>query len=81
MVGLLRRTRIVPQPKVSRDEAQRLARAEVDRQGWQWREPVHVSEWFTYWHFMTNTNYRGGNVVIFIDSETGRVRKANVLPR
>ena len=81
MVGLLRRARILPQPKVSKEEALQLAQAECSRRGWPWQEPVHVSEWFTAWYFMTNANYRGGNVNIAIDSISGRVRAAAFAPR
>jgi hypothetical protein len=76
MIGLLRRARILPQPKVGREEAEALARAECERRGWPWDGRIRVSEHLASWSFTTNTEYLGGNIIISVDSRSGSIRRA-----
>jgi hypothetical protein len=81
VVHYLRRAGVLPKPKVSRDEALEVARAECQGRGWPWHGRVLVHEGLSYWHFMTNADFRGGNVNIWVDSRTGVIRKAGFAGR
>lgn len=63
-------------PAVDREAAEALARAECERQGWPWEGRIHVAEGLTSWAFRTNAEYRGGNVIVVVDSRSGRIRRA-----
>ena len=76
VIALLRRARILHKPKVGREAAEALARAESQRQGWPWEGQIHVAEGLRSWAFRTNTEYRGGNVIVVVDSRSGRIRRA-----
>lgn len=62
---------------MTEEEVVSIARAEAERQGWPWIEPVLVqsvgSSGSSQWRVMTNTRYMGGNVSIVVDDRTGRV--------
>jgi hypothetical protein len=81
VVKLLRRIRLLPRPRVDLNEALRTAKAEGERRGWPWLEPVHITEGWVVWYFMTNAHYRGANANIWVDSRTGLVRKVGFTPR
>jgi hypothetical protein len=73
---------------MTHEEVLRLAQAATAYEGWPWREPVHVERlrrWLFFgpieWHVMTNANYRGGNVNIWIDDRSGKVAKKGFAPR
>jgi hypothetical protein len=57
---------------VGREQAVELARAEVERNGLPWLEPVTVN-WgpFSY-EVLTNTSLRGGNVIVRVNRRSGR---------
>jgi hypothetical protein len=76
VVSILRRWRLLPLPRISQEEAVRVARAECERQAWPWSEPVVTHEGVAYWHFRTNADSLGGNVNVFIDARTGAVQKS-----
>jgi hypothetical protein len=52
---------------IGRAEAIELARAEVERQGLGWDEPVRVH--FGFWNYSvwTNSMSRGGNLIIEVN--------------
>lgn len=81
MVGLLRRAGLLPKPKVSQEEALELARAEARARGWPWHGRVHVHEGLLNWYFMTNADFIGGNVNVWVNSRTGAIRKAGFARR
>jgi hypothetical protein len=81
VISWLRTIGFLPKAAITRDQAEQLARAESERHGWKWVDPVHVEEAMTHWRFMTNANYHGGNVNIFIDARAGAVRKAGFARR
>jgi hypothetical protein len=67
---------------MTRDEVIQRALATVKAEGWPWSEPVHVQRsrrWMVCgpieWHVMTNVTYRGGNVNIWIDDQSGVVTR------
>jgi hypothetical protein len=62
--------------KVSRQEAEAIARTECLNRGWPWIEPVRVNEGLTHFHVMTNTRCRGGNVNLRVNVSTGEVSQA-----
>lgn len=81
MKKLLRMILGQPAPQVSRFDALELARAECERRGWPWNEPVHLTEHLTRYTVWTNAEFRGANCVISIDSVSGEVLSAEVTPR
>lgn len=65
---------------LTKDEALSIARAEAEREGWPWIEPVLAtpeSHGFDSprgcWRFMTNARVLGGNVNVLVDAETGDI--------
>jgi hypothetical protein len=81
MVGLLRRAGLLPKPKVSRDRALELARAECERRGWRWGAPVMIREWLLTRSVMTNAESIGGNATIWISSRSGVVGRVGFAAR
>jgi hypothetical protein len=73
IIKLLRFLLFLPPATVTRAEAQEIARSECLKQGWPWNTPVRISEGLTRYYVMTNANYRGGNVNVWINVSTGRV--------
>jgi len=75
-------------PRLSEAEVLRIARAATEEQGWPWSEDEQVSVGSSpgsrdkpgSWHVMTNANYRGGNVNIWIDDGTGAVYHKGFAP-
>lgn len=50
-----------------------IAKAEAERRGWPWQEPIKASgRWFRYW-FMTNARHAGGNVNIRVRARDGKI--------
>jgi hypothetical protein len=66
---------------VSRADALRIAREHCEVQGWPWNEPVLVSLGLRCYSLFTNANYRGGNVTVRIDAESGTVLSASFAQR
>jgi hypothetical protein len=66
---------------VTVEDAKRLAREECERRGWQWIEPVFVKRFFWVYHVMTNASNRGGNVNIWVDARSGRIKDAKFASR
>jgi hypothetical protein len=65
---------------MTRDEVIQRARVTTEAEGWPWREPVqvqHLRRWLLFgpreWHVMTNAQYKGGNVNIWIDDRSGAI--------
>ena len=67
--------------RLTRHEAEEIAKAECVRRGWPWGEPVSVQRQLLSYRIMTNANRRGGNVNIFIDARTGAVLRAGFARR
>ena len=53
-------------PGVSRKDAIIIARAEVIRRGYHWKEPVIVSRGWHSYHFWTNSLFAGGNLSVTV---------------
>jgi hypothetical protein len=66
---------------VTKGEATELAKAECERRGWPWTEPVAVLERLAEYRVWTNSGKRGGNVVIRVDIQTGKIRRATYAER
>jgi hypothetical protein len=62
--------------KVTRDEALGVAKAEADRRGWPWIEPVRASGGWLSYKFMTNASKRGVNVNVRVRARDGKVLRA-----
>ncbi len=73
---------------IDRVRAEVIARVEIERRGWLWKEPVRVKRrrrWLFFgpiiWEVHTNTNARGMNARIEIEDASERILKASWLPR
>jgi hypothetical protein len=71
--GLLER--LLP-AKITIDAAEQAARAECERRGWPWTEPVSRRRRLRGYRFWTNAHARGGNAEIVVDANTGEIRRA-----
>lgn len=58
---------------VSRERALELARAEVQRRGLPWLEPVRVYRYFGNWAVWTHALHKGGNLHVEVCGQTGAV--------
>ena len=67
--------------RVSRDQAMEIARIYAEAQGWPWSEPVKVFRQLGTWRVMTAADVRGGNVNVWVNPWSGRVRRAGFAPR
>jgi hypothetical protein len=73
---------------MGRDEVILIARTVAEKEAWPWEEPVRTRlvRRFIFlgrrsWRVSTNGNYKGRNVWIEIDDETGRVLSKRFLRR
>lgn len=78
MRGVLER--VLP-AKLSLRAAEGIARAECERRGWPWTEPVRARRQLRGYRFWTNARSRGGNAEIVVDTNTGEVKRAWMGPR
>jgi hypothetical protein len=78
---VLRRLLGVPSPALSLQEAESIARAEAERRGWGWVEPVSRVETLRGFRFRTCTDRRGGNVEMIVRADNGTVTRAWFAPR
>lgn len=62
-------------------EALALARAECDRHGWTWLNPVRVARHRSTWMIKTNVECKGSNAHVEIDFYTGEVMRSGFAPR
>jgi hypothetical protein len=81
MMRLRRAVLRIPPPRLTREQAAEIARAECERQGWAWEQPVRIHEHLRYYWFWTNAHMRGGNVHIRVDIHDGRVLWSSITPR
>jgi hypothetical protein len=56
---------------ISRAEAMELARAEVERAGLPWVEPISVHRGIWNYEVWTRSKSRGGNVIIQVNRRSG----------
>lgn len=79
MIKFKRRVQPAPEPRMAQADVLRIAREEVERNGWPWKEPVRASfteDYFTKkrtWRILTNMQCKGGNAGVTIDDENGNV--------
>jgi len=66
---------------VSRDEARELARAECERQGIAFEEPISVNGGPLHYSVWTRSGTRGGNAIVSVHRWTGAVQLRGVIPR
>ena len=55
------------------EEALIKAKEHFSRRKLLWQEPVHVNDRSDHFELMTNSNFRGGNAIILVFKETGRI--------
>lgn len=63
------------------EEARELARKECELRGWPWAEPIMVKRELWEFHVMTNASKRGGNVNVWIDARSRRVKRSAFVRR
>jgi hypothetical protein len=73
MSGLL--AKLLPS-KITMEAAEQVARAECERRGWPWAEPVSRSRGLRGYRFWTNAKAVSGNAEIIVDANTGEIRRA-----
>ena len=66
---------------VSRDEARELARAECERHGLAFDEPIRVNGGPLHYSVWTRADARGGNAIVSVHRWTGAVELRTVTPR
>lgn len=66
---------------ITKSKALEIAKAEVDRRGLSWDEPVWVRRRWRSIVVWTNANWLGGNIVVHIDSKNGEITHFNVTSR
>jgi hypothetical protein len=66
---------------IDKQRACELARHECESKGWDWQEPIFVSEGPTKTRIMTNSQCRGGNAHILLDARTGAILKSEFATR
>jgi hypothetical protein len=79
--ALIRALLRIPAPRIAREEAIAIARAECERRSWNFDEPIAVHQGLKDYEVVTRADSRGGNVRVSVDAATGRVREAVVAPR
>jgi hypothetical protein len=57
--------------KINRAEAVELARAEAERKGLDWVEPITVVYGFWNYAVWTRSDWRGGNLIIRVNRRSG----------
>jgi hypothetical protein len=62
--------------KLTLEAAEQVARAECERRGWPWTEPVSRSRRLRGYRFWTNAKAVGSNAEIIVDANTGEIRRA-----
>ena len=74
MIGLLRTILRIRPPAITPDKAIMLAKAEVERQGKPWREPVRIAHRLHEYVVWTNADRIGGNMNVLVDIHTGEIK-------
>ena len=62
------------QGEISKEDTQKIARAERVRRRIPWWEPVKVHRHYGDWAVWSNADHLGGNVRLIIDRGTGLVK-------
>jgi hypothetical protein len=78
---LRRRLWGIPEPAISREQAIALAREECGRAGYPWEEPIRTVEHPRYYGIVTRIGWKGGNVCIHVDTQTGEAHIAGIVER
>jgi hypothetical protein len=66
---------------ISRAEAVELARAEVERRGLEWVEPIRVNRGIWNYAVWTRSDYRGANLIIEVNRRSGKAAVVGQTPK
>lgn len=66
--------------KVSKREAEEIARKECESHGWPWEEPIYVSWGIFSYTVTTNARARGGNCRVQIRKRDGAIISSGFAP-
>lgn len=68
-------------PKITKDEARRIAQKECEKRELSWGEPVVVHWGWTTYTVWAYADRRGGNTIVKIRKKDGEVMSAIQTPR
>lgn len=80
-IDTLRRILRIQPLVLTKDDAVKIAKMECESRKTSWTEPVHLAERIRYYRIMTNSGYRGGNVILEIDVTSGNTTYFAFMPR
>jgi hypothetical protein len=66
---------------LTEDQALATARAECERHGWPWIEPVSIRRGIRSYRIMTIKGMRGRNASMTVRIKDGTITYANFIPR
>ncbi len=70
------------QNSITKEQAIQIAKAECEKRGWTWCEPVSATSRFGgNWKIHTNEGKRGINARFVVDRFSGEVKSAGYIPR
>lgn len=81
LVRLLRRLLGIAPPLITKVQAIAIARAECERRGYPWREPMRADEHLREYVVWILGQTVGGNLGFHIDIHTGAITRVTTLPR
>lgn len=67
--------------RLCRAEVVKIAQAHAESRGWWWEEPLYVDMGLFTAHVMTNAEYKGGNVHVWVSLQTGEVKNSQYMRR
>jgi hypothetical protein len=73
VIALLRILLRIPPPRITRNQAAEIARAECLRLGKPWDEPITIADRLRQYVVWTSADSIGGNINVFIDIHSGAV--------
>ncbi len=79
MFRILRKILLIPQPKITREQAISIARIECKEKGWSYKKPIAIEE-LRSWLVWADSEIKGGPFVV-VDQQTGTVVRSNCPPR
>lgn len=68
---VLRKMFFMPEPRITREQALEIARAECERRSWLWKDPA-TTEGLRYWYIDTVRDIKGSPWLL-VSQQTGEV--------
>lgn len=64
---------LAPKPRITREEAERIARQECEGRGVPWIHPMVMSDGVRSWNIALSASSFGCNIFTSVDTVTGRI--------